>query len=110
MPFSPPVPIAATFSIATRLLTVTFDRQLQPGPSAIGNWPNWADLGGGNIARYLNTVPFTAAGDTVSGTTTFIAFDPGHAQVVNYNATPPDVLSTFGIPAAPFADFPLVLV
>lgn len=111
MPPDPPFPIAATFNVAARLLTVTFNRALQAGPTAIANWANWADLGGGIVSRYLNTAALAIAGNVVSGVTTFIAFDPGHAQVVNYNAAPADVRGDpDGVAVPAFINFPLTLV
>jgi hypothetical protein len=93
--------VAAAFAAPT--LTVTFDRALQPGALAPGNWS----------ARFGNTLQLCSAAN-VGG--------PGNTQVIcamvadglsiganacTYTAAPADVISTAGIPAAAFMNFPI---
>lgn len=98
----PPAPIAATLALATGVWSVTFDRQLEPGGLALGNWTFRAT----GFAFVTDTA--VAAGSVVSGTSTQDAIDPGD-DVANYAATPADVLGLTGLPAAAFTDFPLVV-
>lgn len=81
---------------------MTFDKPIQPGPLAGGNWSFKA-----------NDFPFapadaTAAASTVSGSSILGLLDPG-PDVANYAAAPADVLSLTGLPAAAFTNFPLVV-
>lgn len=80
---------------------MTFDRPLQPGPVAHANWN----------ARHTNERYAGAAVATVAGANVTVPmavqFANFGADVVTYNAAPADVISTHGVPAAGFVDFPI---
>lgn len=110
-PDPPPVPIAATLTIGTRTLTVTFDRPLQPGVSAPGNWTGRGLFIFTGRASFDAAVPLTIAGSTVSGVVRELVLPvPPPGDAVNYAAAPPDVRSLAGVPAVAFADFPLTSI
>lgn len=94
----PPIPIAASF--VDPVLTVQFDRQLQPGLLDEGNW----------VFRWANDLYFvldaTAVADTVVCNSVPDVLDPG-PDVVSYSPPPFDVISLLGTPAAAFSDFPI---
>lgn len=98
----PPLPLLATLAFATGAWSVTFDKPLQAGPLAAGNW-NFRATGFDFPADTA-----IAAGDVVSGASSQDAIDPGD-DVANYAAAPADVLSLTGLPATAFTDFPLVV-
>lgn len=98
----PPIPIAATFIVATSAWTCTFNQPLQPGALDTGNWTLRAT---GNAHTAATA---TAAGSVVSGVMGLPVADPG-ADVVNFAPPPADVLSLTGLPAVAFTDFPLVV-
>ena len=98
----PPLPIAATFVVATALWTCTFDKPLQPGPLDAGNWT----LRENSNARSASTA--SAAGNVVSGLAGLPVADPG-ADVINFAPPPADVLNLTSQPAVAFTDFPLVV-
>ena len=105
----PPVPIAATFSTGTNLIVVTFDRLLAPGTSGTGNWVGVTFSSPAH--RFITPfAPLVAAGSVVSGTMIVQATPTGGPPRITYNATPPEVFGTTGMPVAPFADFPLTLI
>lgn len=97
-----PFPIAATLADPSGVWEVTFDRPLQPGALDAGNWVFRAN----NLAWAANTG--TAVGSRVMGTSTSGGIDVG-ADVVSFSPPPFDVLSMTAVPAAAFADFPLVV-
>lgn len=108
MPLSPPVPIHADFNCTTKVLVVTWDRQLVAQPTAINNWAAVAQC---LIFpdRYANPAPGASAGNTTTCTMAFTGASAG-VNRVSYFATPPDVLALVGgVPALPFANFPLVV-
>lgn len=96
------MPIAATLAFATGVWSVTFDKILTAGALAAGSWTFRAS--DSNFAADTAV----AAGNTVSGASTEGSENAG-ADVVNYAATPADVLSLTGLPAAAFTDFPLTV-
>lgn len=98
----PPIPIAATFVVATTAWTCTFDQPLQPGVLDAANWT----LRENSNARTASTA--TAASNVVSGLMGLGAADPG-ADVINFAPPPADVLSLTGLPAVAFTDFPLTV-
>ncbi len=108
-PATAPVPIGAVVSISTAIVTVTFDQPLVPGTSALANWFARADLGLG--ARTLApTVDPVAAGSAVAWVGADTPTIPG-AAIVSYSAAPADVVGLVGgLPAAPFAGFPLFTI
>lgn len=87
---------------------VTWDRLVVTQPTAIGNWVAVAQC---LIFpdRYANAAP----GSSIFYDTTVPTAFTGASAGVNrcsYLATPPDIVSYYGgIPAAPFADFPVVV-
>ncbi len=99
---TPPLPIAATLSIATGAWTVTFNQPLQPGPLAAGNWSFIAS------AFTRVAVAPIAAGSAVTGGSTAVLPSPD-PDAVDYDAVPADVLGLLGLPAAAFTDFPLLV-
>lgn len=107
MPPSPPQPLLATLSAATRILVVTFDKPLQPASTAPGNWRCWANIGG-SVFRHIATVAGTVAGSTA---TVQMVQDIGSSGLnrVNYAAVPADVIGLNGLPAAAFTGFPLTV-
>lgn len=80
---------------------VTFDRPLTPGPVDFANWR----ARHGN-EKYNGAVTATAAGSTVT-CRQVVGFGDVGPNVVHYDAIAPDVLSSFGVPAAAFANFPI---
>ncbi len=104
-PHEPPLPLNATLSLGTGVLTVQFDRLLQPGLLNSANWTT----DGLNAGIRTGAPPTTAAGDTVTSATTapFPSIGP---DVVHYTPPPFDVTSKFAIPAAPFANFALTVL
>lgn len=104
MPHSPPLPIGATFSIATTTLRVTFDRPLQPAVLHPGNWR----------IRETNQVHTGLAPCTAAGSLVTCGMSAGIANlgpdIVDYLPPPFDVLSVPGVAAAGFTDFPLTLL
>lgn len=99
----PPVPIAATFGLTSLVLDVTFDQPLTPQPTAAANWPLDA-----NFFDYQGMMAGNAVGSHVI--ISRIKVNPtGNPDTVSYLGAPPDVVSARGIPAAPFANFPLTV-
>ena len=103
------MPVAATLSIATSMLIVTFDQPLVPGVSAVLNWTGRADVGAG-AKFFVPAGPQGIAGSTVSGPVVLggptIGFD-----AISYLATIPDVIGLVGgLPAAAFSLFPLTVI
>ncbi len=108
-PGTAPVPVAATASIATSLVTVTFDQALAPGGLVAGNWTGTANF----TLGFQDLIPLgavTAAGSAVTWTSQTVG--PGIApDRVSYAAGPPDVVGLVGgVPATPFVDFPLTVI
>jgi hypothetical protein len=95
---SPPIPVTAVWSAG--VLTVNFDRPLQPGELIASNW--FIRIDG---ASYGITF-VEAVGNSVRLNAEQGEDDPG-PDVVSYSAATPDVLSLAGIPAAAFTDFPI---
>jgi hypothetical protein len=82
------------------VLTVTFDRPLQPGALAHSNWRmRWAD--GGYAATSA-----VATGSKVTCAMLPTPPDPG-PNVCCYDASPRDVVSIGGSYANAFSDFPV---
>lgn len=107
-PPDPPVPIDATIVAANGDVSVTFDRDLVVGPVAAINWAVRANLGPMALNHTVVGIPQAAVRTVTFGTIPGgIAFPP---LGVDYNAAPPDVVSTLGIPAAAFSDFPITVI
>jgi len=104
----PPVPLAATYSVGTNLLTVTFNLPLQPGFSAVHNW--WHTTINGPPSVQRNNAPAIIAGNTVAATmVNFMGAGPP-SGTCRYAPPPFDVLNLPGNPAAAFDGFPTVNV
>lgn len=102
MPLSPPFPVSAVKRPGVPVIDVTFDQPLLDGPVFVDNWTGrddnrlWEALGPPIVAGSVVTIDFTLT-----------LPNPG-PPIVNYAATPPDVVSFPGlVPAAAFADFPV---
>lgn len=106
---NPPLPIGATFSVATHDLTVTFDRLLAPGASAAANW--LYKLGNGPPTSYIGLGPGVIAGDNVVVPMVFGGLGLPPLDTCNYLAAPPDVTSKrTGLPAAAFVGLPVLKI
>lgn len=91
--------------MSTGILAVTFDQPLAADPALdAGNWSARAD---GDIRAGVSAA---TAGDQVVVVTSPAGPNPG-PDVVTFTPPPFDVLSAAGgLPAAGFADYPLVVV
>lgn len=101
------MPVSGTFSSFLAYLLLNFDRPLQPGPIDPLNWQ----------LRYNSTlwngVGINAglpAAHHVSGTFTNTGIPQPPGTFLYYLPPPFDVVSTFGKPAAAFADFPITVI
>lgn len=85
-------------------MVVTFDRPLQPGPTAALNWTATH-----TFLKWFAPGPGTIAGATVSITmqSGLVGFGVPRCS---YGAAPPDVISTRGYAADAFANYPLTLI
>jgi hypothetical protein len=108
LPHSPPLPTGATIEAATSIVRVTFDRNLQTGTTAVLNWTIKANIGVGNQV-FTPTAPGSVLGPLVTLPTLGggLAFPP---MGVTYNAVPPDLVGSNGVPVAAFLDLPIVVV
>jgi hypothetical protein len=100
--------VGATIAAATGDVVVTFDRILQPGATAQANWFVVANIGTG-----VKTQGVTGPGVILGATVTLPTLEGGIAfppPGVTYKAVPADVVSRFGLPAAPFDDFPIAVI
>jgi hypothetical protein len=92
-----PLPLSATFDVATRETIVTFDRPLAPPLLDASNW---------KLDRAANEYPPTAAPVVAGSTVTFTASGFGGSgppgNNVRYAATPPDLVGLTGAPVAAF--------
>jgi len=99
----PPVPLTAFWDPSPHILQVVFDRGLQTATLAASNWSMSFD---GNL-YYAITAAATAESvychmETPGGL--------GGPDGVDYLASPPDVISALGTPAAAFSGFPITPV
>lgn len=106
----PPLPVLATLSSSTLLMTITWDQALVPGFSAAANWSAVAQIGVPPFLDYSAAGPFTVVGNTTTGTMV-----PGlptvGANVANYTPPPFDVVGvSSGDPAAGFIDFRMTII
>jgi hypothetical protein len=96
-----PVPVSAVLDGNISVLTVTFDRPLTANPAL--DISNWYCYSGGWL---MVATSAAASGNTVQ--CAMNASDPAvHDDTCTYDPPPFDVLSSLGVPAAGFADFPL---
>lgn len=108
MPCNAPLPVAATIEAATGLVRITFDRGLQSGLTAPGNWLIKADITTGN-----RTHTVTAPGTVATSFLTLPTFPGGLAFPplgVTYSATPADLVGLNHMPVAPFLDLPITVI
>ncbi len=101
-PPEPPVPLAAVWSALPQQVAVTFDQPLVAGAIAPANWS----------ARHANQLYDGIAPAAVAGAVATVRMNAVGAQIapdiVNYLATPPDVVSAgTGETVRPFAAFPI---
>jgi len=99
----PPVPIGAIWDPSLQILQVGFDRVLQPATLAASNWSMSFD---GDL--YYATEA-SSAGESVYCPMETTG-SPGGPAGVDYLATPPDVISALGTPAAAFSGYPITPV
>jgi len=96
----PPVPLAALWDPSPQILQVVFDQVLQPATLAASNWT------------------MALAGDLYYAITAAAAAESVYCHMetpgglggpdgVDYLASPPDVISALGTPAAAFSGFPI---
>jgi len=99
----PPVPLGALWDQALKILQIGFDRSLQTATLAASNWSMSLD---GDM--YYATEA-SSAGESVYCPMVTDS-NPGGPDSVGYLATPPDVISALGTPAAAFSGFPITPV
>lgn len=99
-----PVPVSATFSLATKLIVVNFDQPLVAGPLNAANWEGHSDIGAGLDKWTPVGVP-----QAVASRVQFISQTLAPSFVtdqVDYRAPPFDVIGLVGgLPAAAFTGF-----
>lgn len=96
----PPVPLEAHLTGSGRLFSCLFDRPLKVQDLADANWFGRAFL------QQLDFHTMHVDGNEARGFARVIG-SAGPGERCSYLATPPDVQSLDGIPAAPFTGFPL---
>lgn len=105
LPPSAPVPLQATFTLATKILTVDFDKLLVGQPTAASNWFAWD-----GIFRYQN-IPGLGFALLRRVTVHLPAIMPDFGAIrCTYLGAIPDVIGRNGLPVAPFIGFPLTIV
>lgn len=90
------------------MLTVTFDKLLANGTSAIGNWLYL--LGNGPPAPYLQAAVGVTSGLTVTLQMVGGGLPIPPLDTCNYLAVPPDVIGRNGLPVASFIGLPVVKI
>lgn len=107
-PLKPPEPVAATLSVSTLDVTVTFDRLLRSATLGTAPWGLIANLGAGARLHHPTAGP-VASGAVV----TFTAVDVGPgfgANIIQYTAPGLDLYGRSGLLAPQFFNFPLQLI
>ena len=99
----PPVPLGAYWDQEHKILQIGFDRWLQTATLAASNWSMSFE---GDL--YYATEASSAGESVYCPMVTDC--NPGGPDGVDYLATPPDVISALGTPAAAFSGFPLTPV
>jgi hypothetical protein len=94
-----PVPLYAQRTVPGSQYRVYFDRQIQPGTLAAGNWRVIDAIQEYNVTAAVAFANYARLTVTLIGA----APDP---EGIYYKATPPDVLSLLGWPAAAFDALP----
>lgn len=96
------MPIAAGFAIGDNIITVTYDRPVEPvGPLNAGNF-TVSDVGGPRVVlsaliQLGGTVQVTLQGPPTGGA-------PG---LISWSPPPVDIFDVDGFGAEPFVDFPV---
>lgn len=101
-PHSPPTPHLANYSAPTATLTVLWSTALKASPLSPLNWSMRFNNSAWTFSAASAHGKYTTATGAMIG-----ALDPG-PNVCNYAAAPADVLSSVGLPAPPFANFPIL--
>jgi len=99
----PPVPLEAWWDATSEILQVVFDRGLQTATLAASNWTMALD---GDL--YYAITAAAAAESVYCQMQTPGGL--GGPDGVDYLASPPDVISALGTPAAAFSGFPITPV
>lgn len=90
----------AVWTISTEIVVITFDKPLQVGTSAPGNWELRAS------ARDRSMDAPTHGALTVQSPTTMVG-GLQFGSFVNYLATPQELVGVNGLPVAPFSFTPV---
>jgi len=102
-PPPPPVPILAVLNIGASRWSLKFDQNLQVLPVSASN----LNLRHNRFKRALFNIQI--AGPFVTGT--HLQGSPtGPGSLIDYFATPQQIFNAGGLPAAPFANFPVTVV
>lgn len=94
--------MSAALDTGSELFSITFDRPLAAGPLAAANY----FMRAGNVIWGALTAG--ASDNQVTGSAEPGGIDVG-ADIISYTPPPFDVTTPLGLPAAAFADFPLVV-
>jgi hypothetical protein len=105
---TPPVPVAAGYSVGLNVWTVVFDQSLQPGVSSSANWQGVREGAPSSYDAFVVLADPTIAGNVVTGQGTITIPGSGPSRI-SYAATPPDLVGTNGLPVAAFVDYPVVV-
>jgi len=99
--------VSATISAATGELVVVFDQPLLAGVVDPSNWSASANVGAGQKTHTGMAAAAAGSSVTVQTVSGGLSFPP---NAVFFAASPADVVSAGGSPAAPFVDLPLSVV
>ena len=94
----PPVPVLGQFSTLTKVISITFDKPLEPGTFTDLNW--FARFG--DRERTPGLVRVFPGQPTVCEITTVIAPADLGPDIAQYTAAIPDLIGQNGAPVAPF--------
>ena len=97
------MPLGALWDQEHQILQIVFDRWLQTATLVASNW---------SMSLYGDLYYATEASSAGESVYCPMVTDsnPGGPEGVDYLATPPDVISALGTPAAAFSGFPLTPV
>lgn len=101
----PPLPILANWFEAAGNMIIDFDKPLQAGATAAGNWEGCIQTAVRNLRNQV--LPGAILGNQVTVPMVVGALCFG-VDRVSYDATPADVIGTNGMPVAAFSGFPVV--
>jgi hypothetical protein len=102
-PPPPPVPILAVLNLGAGRWSLKFDQPLQVRTVSASN----LNLRHNRFKRALFNIQIT--GPFVTGTF-FTGSPTGPGSLIDYFATPEQIFNAGGVPAAPFADYPVQVV